>query len=95
MIWIAVIIEAPLIALCIYQIRELTKRIRLIMVLHERTVRISEELSRQINDIAENMTKTADLAKLAEMRTQNNEHRLHECYKAINQLKGWPNNEIE
>lgn len=88
MIWVIVAALALLIAVCIYQIRDLTKQMHECMDIVTRTIRLVESVNGTVNDTAESSVIIAG-------RVSNNEHRIRDLYKAINQLKGWPNNEIE
>ena len=88
MIWVIVAVLALLIAACIYQIRDLTKQMHECIDIANRTIRLVESINSTVNDTAESSVIIAG-------RVSNNEHRIRDLYKAINQLKGWPNNEIE
>ena len=88
MILVIVAALALLIAVCIYQIRDLTIRIREWTDIMRRTTKLVEAIN--------SMTKeTAESGVILAGRVSNNEHRIRDLYKAINQLKGWPNNEVE
>ena len=88
MVWIFIAVLALLIAVCIYQIRDLTKQMHECIDIVNRTVRLVESINSTVNETAESSVIIAG-------RVSNNEHRIRDLYKAINQLKGWPNNEIE
>lgn len=88
MIWVIVAALALLIAVCIYQIRDLTIRIREWTDIMRRTTKLVEAIN--------SMTKeTAESGVILAGRVSNNEHRIRDLYKAINQLKGWPPHEVE
>lgn len=75
MIWAVAIIEGALLALCIYQIRELTSRI------NTSTAQLAKD--------------TGEAVAILNGKVSNNEHRIRDIYKAINQMKGWPTNEVK
>lgn len=87
MIWAVTIIEAGLIALCVYQIRELTGRIHFVIDTVSRTIAVAEKINGQLQEVAEQVG-------LQQIRVSNNEHRIRDIYRAINELKGWPGNDL-
>ena len=88
MIWVIIAALALLIAACIYQIRDLTKQMHECIDIVNRTVRLVESINGTVNDTAESSVIIAG-------RVSNNEHRIRDIYKSINELKGWPTNEIK
>ena len=94
MIWAVAIIEGALLALCIYQIRELTSRI------HTVTEMLSGMIDaiRKANSILAETTATTkqigEVTVILNGKVSNNEHRIRDIYKAINELKGWPSMEV-
>ena len=88
MIWVIIAALALLIAVCIYQIRDLTKQMHECIDIVNRTVRLVESINGTVNDTAESSVIIAG-------RVSNNEHRIRDIYKSINELKGWPTNEIK
>lgn len=88
MIWVIVAALALVLSACIYQIRDLTKQMHECMDIVNRTIRLVESINSTVKDTAESSVIIAG-------RVSNNEHRIRDLYKAINQLKGWPNNEVE
>ena len=87
MIWVIVAVLALLIASCIYQIRELTKQMHEAMDIVNRTIRLVESINSTVKDTAESSVIIAG-------RVSNNEHRIRDIYKSINELKGWPTHEV-
>lgn len=88
MIWIVVLAEGGMIALCVYQIRQLTARIHFMVDLHSRTIALAEKMNEQLQGLSEHIG-------MQQIRISNNEHRIRDIYKSINDLKGWPTNEVE
>ena len=88
MIWVIVAVLALLIAACIYQIRELTGKMHEAMDIVNRTIRLVESINGTVKDTAESSVIIAG-------RVSNNEHRIRDIYKSINELKGWPTNEVK
>lgn len=88
MIWVIAAIEAVLIALCIYQIREVLSKMHQMADMINRLVGVSERINQTVRDVSET---TGYLTG----RVSNNEHRIRDIYKAINDLKGWPTNEVK
>lgn len=88
MIWILIAALALLIAACIYQIRDLTKQMHEAMDIVTRTIRLVESINSTVKDTAESSVIIAG-------RVSNNEHRIRDIYKSINELKGWPTNEVK
>lgn len=94
MIWAVAIIEAGFIAVCVYQIRELTSRI------HTVTEMLSGMIDaiRKANSILAETTATTkqigEATVIMNGKISNNEHRIRDIYKAINELKGWPSVEV-
>ncbi len=95
MIWAVAIIEGALLALCIYQIRELTSRINTSADMVCRIVALVENLNNQLQETMTAAKDTGEATVILNGKVSNNEHRIRDLYKAINQLKGWPTNEIE
>lgn len=95
MIWAVAVIEAGFIAVCVCQIRELTGRI------HTVTEMLSGMIDaiRKANSILAETTATTkqigEVTVILNGKVSNNEHRIRDIYKAINELKGWPTNEIK
>ena len=93
MIWAVATLEAVLIAVCIYQIRELTGRI------HTVTEMLSGMIDaiRKANSILAETTATTkqigEVTAILNGKVSNNEHRIRDIYRAINELKGWPSAE--
>lgn len=94
MIWAVATLEAVLIAVCIYQIRELTSRI------HTVTEMLSGMIDaiRKANSILAETTATTkqigEATVIMNGKISNNEHRIRDIYRAINELKGWPSVEV-
>lgn len=94
MIWAVAVIEAGFIAVCVYQIRELTSRI------HTVTEMLSGMIDaiRKANSILAETTATTkqigEATVIMNGKISNNEHRIRDIYKAINELKGWPSVEV-
>ena len=94
MIWAVATLEAVLIAVCIYQIRELTSRLHKLTGMLSGTI---DEIEKANNILAET---TAPAKKIGEAtvimngKISNNEHRIRDIYRAINELKGWPSVEV-
>lgn len=88
MIWIIIAALALVLSACIYQIRELTKQMHECMDIVTRTIRLVESINGTVKDTAESSVIIAG-------RVSNNEHRIRDIYKVINQMKGWPTHEVE
>ena len=95
MIWAVAIIEGALLALCIYQIRELTSRINTFADMVCRIVALVENLNNQLQDTMTAAKDTGEAVVILKGKVSNNEHRIRDIYKAINQMKGWPTNEVK
>ncbi len=95
MIWAVAIIEGALLALCIYQIRELTSRINTSADMVCRIVALVENLNNQLHDTMTAAKDTGEAVVILKGKVSNNEHRIRDIYKAINELKGWPTNEVK
>lgn len=85
MIWAVIFVLTVLLGVCVYQIRILTARIHEQLDMISRTIAVTQ----QINDTVLNL---AEKNVLLAGRVSNNEHRIRDIYKAINQMKGWPSN---
>ena len=94
MIWAVVLIEAGVVALCVYQIRELTARLHFTIDLQSRTIALVEKLNDIVKEAAETLNDATEQIGLQQIRVANNEHRIRDIYKAINELKGWPGNDL-
>ena len=92
MIWMIVAVLALLIALCIYQIRELTKRANNAEDMLCRIVALVENLNNQLQETMTAAKDTGEATVILNGKVSNNEHRIRDIYKAINQMKGWPTN---
>ena len=86
MIWAVAIIEGALLALCIYQIRELTSRINTSSDMVCRIIALCEKMAQLAKD-------TGEAVAILNGKVSNNEHRIRDIYRAINELKGWPSAE--
>lgn len=95
MIWVIIAVLALLIAVCIYQIRELTSRINTSADMLCRMVALAEKMNDQHMETAQLAKDTGEAVAILNGKVSNNEHRIRDIYKAINQMKGWPTNEIE
>ena len=95
MIWAVAIIEGALLALCIYQIRQLTSRINTSADMVCRIVALVENLNNQLQETMTAAKDTGEATVILKGKVSNNEHRIRDIYKAINQMKGWPTNEVE
>ena len=95
MIWVIVAVLALLVAVCIYQIRELTSRINNTADTFCRTIAVCERINETVNETATLAKDTGEAIAILNGKVSNNEHRIRDIYKSINQLKGWPNNEVE
>ena len=95
MIWAVAIIEGALLALCIYQIRELTSRINTSADMVCRIVALVENLNNQLQETMTAAKDTGEAVVILKGKVSNNEHRIRDIYKAINELKGWPTNEVK
>lgn len=94
MIWAVATLEAVLIAVCIYQIRELTSRIHKLTGMFSGTI---DEIEKANNILAETTATTKQIGEamvILSGKVSNNEHRIRDIYKAINELKGWPSMEV-
>ena len=94
MIWIVAVIEELVIALCVYQIRELTSRINNAADMVCRIVALCEKMDDQHLETAQLVKDTGEAVVILKGKVSNNEHRIRDIYKAINQMKGWPTNEV-
>ena len=92
MIWIVAVIEALVIALCVYQIRELTSRINNAADMVCRIVALCEKMNDQLQETMTLAKDTGEAFVILKGKVSNNEHRIRDIYKAINQMKGWPTN---
>lgn len=88
MIWAVVIVLAVLLGVCVYQIRLLTARIHEQLDMISRTITLVDKLNSSVSEVAERDVLLAG-------RVSNNEHRIRDIYKSINQMKGWPSHEVE
>ena len=95
MIWAVAIIEGALLALCIYQIRALTHRINTSSDMVCRIVALCEKMNDQQTETAQLAKDTGEAVAILNGKVSNNEHRIRDIYKAINQMKGWPTNEVK
>ena len=95
MIWAVATLEAVLIAVCIYQIRELTSRINTSADMVCRIVALVENLNNQLQETMTAAKDTGEAVVILKGKVSNNEHRIRDIYKAINQMKGWPTHEVE
>lgn len=95
MIWIVVFILAVLLGVCIYQIRELTKRTNNAEDMLCRIVALVENLNNQLQETMTAAKDTGEAVVILKGKVSNNEHRIRDIYKAINQMKGWPTNEVK
>lgn len=95
MIWILIAALTLLIAVCIYQISELTSRINNTADMLCRIVALVENLNNQLQDTMTAAKDTGEAVAILNGKVSNNEHRIRDIYKAINELKGWPTNEIK
>lgn len=94
MIWIVAVIEALLIALCVSKIRELTKRANNAEDMLCRIVALVENLNNQLQETMTAAKDTGEAVVILNGKVSNNEHRIRDIYKAINELKGWPSVEV-
>ena len=92
MIWVVAIIEALLIALCVSKIRELTKRANNAEDMVCRIVALCEKMNDQLQETMTAAKDTGEAVAILNGKVSNNEHRIRDIYKAINQMKGWPTN---
>lgn len=95
MIWAVAIIEAGFIAVCVYQIRELTSRINTFVDMACQIIAFCKKINDQLQEAATMTKENGEAFVILNGKVSNNEHRIRDLYKAINQLKGWPNNEVE
>lgn len=94
MIWAVATLEAVLIAVCIYQIRELTSRIHKLTGMFSGTIDMMKETNNILTETAATAKKTGEAVVILGGKVSNNEHRVRDIYKAINELKGWPSMEV-
>lgn len=94
MIWAVAIIEGALLALCIYQIRELTSRINNAADMTCRIIALCEKMNDQLQEAATLAKENGEATVILNGKVSNNEHRIRDIYKAINELKGWPSVEV-
>ncbi|MBQ2627369.1 MAG: hypothetical protein IJG17_06235 [Eubacterium sp.] len=92
MIWIVAVIEALVIALCVSKIRELTSRINTSADMVCRIVALCEKMNDQLQETMTAAKVTGEGVVILNGKVSNNEHRIRDIYKAINQMKGWPTN---
>lgn len=90
MIWPIAIIEAVFIAACVYQIRELTKRINTSADMTCRIIALCEKINDQLQEVEKLAKDNGEATVILNGKVANNEHRIRDIYKAINELKGWP-----
>lgn len=95
MIWAVAIIEAGFIAVCVYQIRELTSRVNNAADMTCRIIALCEKMNDQHTETAQLAKDTGEAVAILNGKVSNNEHRIRDIYKAINQMKGWPTNEVK
>lgn len=95
MIWAVAIIEAGFIAVCVYQIRELTSRVNNAADMTCRIIALCEKMNDQLLETAQLAKDTGEAVAILNGKVSNNEHRIRDIYKAINQMKGWPTNEVK
>lgn len=93
MIWAVAIIEGALLALCIYQIRELTSRINTSSDMVCRIIALCEKINDQLQEAATMTKENGEAFVILKGKVSNNEHRIRDIYRAINELKGWPSAE--
>ena len=93
MIWAVAIIEAGFIAVCIYQIRELTSRINNAADMTCRIIALCEKMNDQLQEAATLAKENGEATVILNGKVANNEHRIRDIYRAINELKGWPSAE--
>ena len=94
MIWAVAIIEAGFIALCVSKIRELTKRANNAEDMLCRIVALAENLNNQLQETMTLAKDNGEATVILNGKVSNNEHRIRDIYKAINELKGWPSMEV-
>ena len=93
MIWAVAIIEAGFIALCVSKIRELTKRANNAEDMLCRIVALAENLNNQLQETMTLAKDNGEATVILNGKVSNNEHRIRDIYRAINELKGWPSAE--
>ena len=93
MIWAVAVIEAGFIAVCVYQIRELTSRINNAADMTCRIIALCEKMNDQHLETAQLAKDTGEAVAILNGKVSNNEHRIRDIYRAINELKGWPSAE--
>lgn len=93
MIWAVAIIEAGFIAVCVYQIRELTSRVNNAADMTCRIIALCEKMNDQHLETAQLAKDTGEAVAILNGKVSNNEHRIRDIYRAINELKGWPSAE--
>ena len=94
MIWIVAVIEALVIALCVYQIRELTSRLHKLTDMFSGTIDAIQEANNILTETTATAKKIGEATVILSGKVSNNEHRIRDIYKAINELKGWPSVEV-
>lgn len=94
MIWAVTIIEAGFIALCVSKIRELAKRANNAEDMLCRIVALVENLNNQLQETMTLAKDNGEATVILNGKVSNNEHRIRDIYKAINELKGWPSVEV-
>lgn len=93
MIWAVAVIEAGFIAVCVYQIRELTSRVNNAADMTCRIIALVENLNNQLQETMTAAKDTGEAVAILNGKVSNNEHRIRDIYRAINELKGWPSAE--
>ena len=93
MIWAVAVIEAGFIAVCVYQIRELTSRVNNAADMTCRIIALCEKMNDQHTKTAQLAKDTGEAVAILNGKVSNNEHRIRDIYRAINELKGWPSAE--
>lgn len=93
MIWAVAVIEAGFIAVCVYQIRELTSRVNNAADMTCRIIALCEKMNDQHLETAQLAKDTGEAVAILNGKVSNNEHRIRDIYRAINELKGWPSAE--
>lgn len=94
MIWAVATLEAVLIAACIYQIRELTSRLHKLTGMFSGTLDAIQETNNILTESTAMAKKIGEATVIMNGKISNNEHRIRDIYKAINELKGWPSMEV-
>lgn len=94
MIWAVATLEAVLIAVCIYQIRELTSRLHNLTGMFSGTIGAIREANKILTETTATTKQIGEATVILSGKVSNNEHRIRDIYKAINELKGWPSVEV-